>query len=262
LDRRKSTAGLFCSACARWFADHVPGSKSSGTEEARDMNFQAGPEYHTALARDEFDSWSRRYDWDPLQWLFFRPSHRMMMNYLDVSDRRLLDIGCGTGKFAWRVLERFPRTQVVGLDLSDGMLRAAGPRSAAAAGRFHLVQGDSERLPFASDSFDVVTCCHSFHHYPHQEEAVAQMHRVLRPGGKLLIIDGDRDRLWGRFIYDGIVVMMEGAVKHLSGEAFRDLYDRIGFADIMQQRRKGILPFLLTVGRAQKTLAPARREAA
>ncbi len=59
------------------------------------------------------------------------------------------------------------------------------------------MQGDSERLPFASGSFDIVTCANSFHHYPRQDRAVAEMRRVLRPGGRLMIIDGYRDGAMG-----------------------------------------------------------------
>ena len=61
------------------------------------------------------------------------------------------------------------------------------------------MQGDSERLPFATGTFDVVTCANSFHHYPHQDRAVAEMHRVLQPGGRLMLIDGYRDAPWGWF---------------------------------------------------------------
>jgi ubiquinone/menaquinone biosynthesis C-methylase UbiE len=213
--------------------------------------------YRTADARQEFDSWSRRYDWDPLQWFFFRPSHQMMLRYLDGADRRLLDIGCGTGRFAMRALGAFPQLEVVGLDLSAGMLRQAVPRCREAGRRFHVVQGDSERLPFADDAFDVITCCHSFHHYPRQDRVVAEMYRVLRPGGQLVIVDGDRDRWWGQFLFEGLVVWVEGAVKHLSGPAFRDIYQECGFGEVRQERRGGPLPFLLTVGRAIKPAGPA-----
>src|SRR5262245_9044296 len=215
--------------------------------------------YQTADARKEFDRWSARYDRTLLQRLFFRPSHHMLLETLTADDRRILDIGCGTGLFATRVLERFPRTRVWGLDLSDGMLRQGRLRCQGAAGRIHLLQGDSQRLPFADDFFDAVTCTHSFHHYPDQNRVVAEMHRVLRPGGRLLIIDGDRDRWWGRFIFNCIVVLMEGPVRHLKGRAFRRLYRRVGFDEVTQRRRRGILPFLMTVGRAVK---PGRAQAA
>lgn len=205
-----------------------------------------------AAARVEFDSWSRRYDWDPLQWLFFRPAHRMILRRLGPADRRVLDVGCGTGVFAARVLEQFPDSQVWGLDLSEGMLARARARLRPAGDRAHLVQGDSEHLPFPDNSFDVVTCSHSFHHYPHQAKVVEEMHRVLTPGGKLIIIDGDRDRLWGRFLFDGIVTMIEGDVKHLPGKMFRRLFQAMGFQRIIQERRGGLAPFLMTLGTAVK----------
>jgi ubiquinone/menaquinone biosynthesis C-methylase UbiE len=215
----------------------------------------------TAAARKEFDSWSRRYDRDLLQLIFFQPSHRMMLNQMAPEDKRVLDIGCGTGQFAARVLEQCPAAQVWGLDLSEGMLEHARQRLQAAGDRVHLVHGDSENLPFPANSFDVVTCSHSFHHYPNQARVVAEMHRVLAPGGKLMIIDGDRDGLWGRFIFDGIVVMMEGAVKHLSGAAFHNLFDVTGYANIVQQRRGGFLPFRMTLGTAVKPAESGRQAA-
>src|SRR5437868_11917122 len=148
--------------------------------------------YQSIHAQAQFDSWSRRYDWDPLQLLFFRPAHRMLLEALGPEDRRVLDIGCGTGQFAAQVLECYPRTHVWGLDLSAGMLSRGQARREASEGHLHLVQGDSQRLPFADDTFDVITCAHSFHHYPVQAQVVAEMFRVLRPHGRLLIIDGDR----------------------------------------------------------------------
>ena len=75
----------------------------------------------------------------------------------------------------------------------SGMLAKGQPRWKRLAGQVLPVQGDSERLPFATGSFDFVTCTNSFHHYPRQNRAVVEMHRVLRPGGRLLIIDGYRD---------------------------------------------------------------------
>ena len=120
--------------------------------------------------------------------------------------------------------------------------------------RSELVRGDSQRIPFPDNSFDAVTCSHSFHHYPRQDLVAAEMHRVLRPGGRLYIVDGDRDRLWGRLVYDVVVVMMEGAVKHLSRAAFRSLYMHAGFVDVHQVRQRSILPFMMTVGEARKSL--------
>jgi len=218
--------------------------------------------YQKTEARCEFDNWSGHYDRDLLQLLFFRPSHHMLLENFSAADQRVLDIGCGTGQFAATVLERFPETQVWGMDLSDGMLRQCRERCLMAGGRLHLVQGDSQRLPFSDDFFDVITCTHSFHHYPEQDCVISEMHRVLRPGGRLLIIDGDRDRLWGRLVFDVVVVLMEGAVKHLTSGGFRTLYHNGGFENISQRRRGGPLPFLMTIGHAAKETRPAAAQRA
>jgi ubiquinone/menaquinone biosynthesis C-methylase UbiE len=217
--------------------------------------------YQTADAKKQFDRWSFFYDFDPLQLFFFRPAHQMLLDALGSADQRVLDIGCGTCAFATRVLERFPKAQVCGVDLSEGMLRRCEKRRLAAGGRLQLVQADSARLPFKDDSFDAITCTHSFHHYPRQELAVAEMHRVLRPEGKLLIIDGDRDRRWGHLLFDVLVVFLEGPVRHLTSSDFLDLYHEAGFENVFQRRRGGPLPFLLTCGRAVKPAQPARQAA-
>jgi ubiquinone/menaquinone biosynthesis C-methylase UbiE len=219
--------------------------------------------YTTADSQRQFDRWSCRYNRDLLQRFFFGPAHRMILNELRPSDRRILDIGCGTGRLAAVILRHFPAAQVWGLELSAGMLGRCRELEEFERGRLHLVRADSEHIPFASDFFDVVTCTHCFHHFPHQEQVVAEMYRVLRPGGRLLIIDGDRDRLWGRFLFDVCVVLVEGSVRHLTSRAFRRLYEVSGFAAVSHRRRRGPLPFVLTRGRAVKPFArPAYRQSA
>jgi ubiquinone/menaquinone biosynthesis C-methylase UbiE len=218
--------------------------------------------YETAAAKKQFESWSRHYDWNLLQPLFFGPAHKMLLQALLPSDREILDVGCGTGLFAARVLAGSAKAHLWAMDLSQGMLRQCHKRCGDAGGRLHLVQGDSERLPFPDDMFDAITCTHSFHHYPRQKQVALEMFRVLRPGGRLLIIDGDPSKCWGKLIYDGLVVLMEGPVRHLTGMGFRELYRNAGFDHIEQKRRGGPLPFLLTLGFADKTGRVGRKRKA
>ncbi len=213
--------------------------------------------YRIATAMAQFDGWSGTYDRSILQRLFFGPSHRRILDLVEVDGGRILDVGCGTGRFAVEVLQRFPRTQVWGLDLSTRMLNQGISRCLPWTDRIHLVRGDSERLPFADDLFDLVTCSHSFHHYPNQGWVVAEMHRVLRPAGRLMIIDGYRDRWWGWFLFDVIVTCAEGRVHHCSARQFRRLLRAAGFGQVRQQFRRGFLPFVLTIGRADKPAGQA-----
>ncbi len=205
--------------------------------------------YDTTLAKDEFQKWSKSYDKSILQLLLFGPSHRAIIRRLKArfGDRpfKVLDVGCGTGVFGERMRSALPQAEVWGIDLVSGMLDKGRARFQAHAGRIIPIQGDSERLPFANGAFDVVTCCNSFHHYPDQARAVGEMKRVLAPGGDLMLIDGYRDGLWGRLIYDVCVARVEGEVHHCSARRFRDLIQAAGLVDMTQKVHRGFAPFLL-----------------
>lgn len=205
--------------------------------------------YTRIEAAREFGRWSESYDRSILQRLLFGPSHAAIIARLRSRPpgRRwpLLDVGCGTGVFASRVKGAFPEAEVWGVDLSPEMIRMGRERWKSRPGEFRPVQGDSERLPFATGAFDVVTCSNSFHHYPHQERAVAEIRRVLRPGGRLILVDGYRDSWWGWLIYDVCVAGIEGAVHHASAARFRELFNDAGFDQITQKVHPGFAPFLL-----------------
>jgi ubiquinone/menaquinone biosynthesis C-methylase UbiE len=214
--------------------------------------------YDRDQATHEFTRWSESYDRSILQWLLFGPSHRAMIRRIRavIGDRPacILDVGCGTGVFAARIRAALPAAKVWGIDLVAGMLAKGAPRWRAHAGHVLPVQADSERLPFAAGSFDIVTCANSFHHYPHQDRAVAEMRRVLRPGGRLMVIDGYRDAPWGWFIYDVCVAGVEGDVHHASAHRVRDLFTQAGLSAIAQKVHRGPAPFLLTEAVAAEPL--------
>lgn len=218
--------------------------------------------YDKQQATHEFTRWSESYDRSVLQWLLFGPSHRSIIGRIRAhwGDRPLtvLDVGCGTGLFAARIRAALPQARVWGIDLVSGMLTKGADRWRRLAEHVAPVQGDSERLPFAADSFDIVTCANSFHHYPHQDRAIAEMHRVLRPGGRLMLIDGYRDAPWGWFIYDVCVAGVEGAVHHASACRVRELFAQAGLTEVAQKVHRGPAPFLLTeaVAAGEATIRP------
>ena len=206
--------------------------------------------YDKHQATHEFTRWSESYDRSILQVLLFGPSHRAIIRRIkaEYGDRpvRVLDVGCGTGVFASRIRQALPNAQVVGIDLVAGMLAKGSDRWKRNAGDVFPVQADSERLPFGGGTFDVVTCANSFHHYPHQDRAVEEMRRVLKPSGRLMLVDGYRDGPWGWLIYDVCVARVEGAVHHASAARFRKLISEAGFGAITQAVHQGFAPFLLS----------------
>ncbi len=109
----------------------------------------------------------------------------------DLTDRRVLDVGCGKGRFARVLLERNPGAILCGLDISEAML-------ACAPAGVDVVSGSMTELPFAASAFDAVYATESLEHAVEIERAVDEMCRVLKPGGKLVIIDKNAEH-WGRF---------------------------------------------------------------
>ena len=205
--------------------------------------------YNKDQATHEFTRWSESYDRSILQWLLFGPSHRAIIARIkaEYGDNpiRVLDVGCGTGVFAAKIREALPNAQVWGIDLVIGMLTKGSERWKRHADGIFPIQADSERLPFGWGAFDIVTCANSFHHYPHQDRAVEEMRRVLKPGGRLMLVDGYRDGPFGWLIYDICVAGVEGAVHHASARRFRTLFEAAGFAEITQKVHRGFAPFLL-----------------
>lgn len=138
-----------------------------------------------------FDLWSASYDRPGLQQTTYRPIHDAVLTRLEgLQPEAVLDLGCGTGQLTQRLGEQFPEAAVVGADLSDGMLERAAERADAdetGADLGGFVRADAQRLPLATGSFDVITCTESFHWYDDQQAAVAELSRILRPGGRLVI---------------------------------------------------------------------------
>ena len=99
---------------------------------------------------------------------------------------RTLEVAVGTG----RNLRYYPpQVKLIGLDLSPAMIARAAKKAEDLEFPITLVEGDAQRLPFADRSFETVVCTLSLCTIPDQERALREMHRVLVPGGRLLLVD-------------------------------------------------------------------------
>ena len=103
----------------------------------------------------------------------------------NVPYEKLLDVGCGTG-YLIELLSGQRRAQFIGLDLSEEMIKAAKAKNIADA---DFMTGTANNLPFADNTFDIVTCSQSFHHYPYQEQAMQEAWRVLKKDGLYVLSD-------------------------------------------------------------------------
>jgi ubiquinone/menaquinone biosynthesis C-methylase UbiE len=108
----------------------------------------------------------------------------------DLTDKSVLDVGCGKGRFARVLRSQYPGADIWGLDISEEMLKSVP------AG-VHTRAGSMTELPFADSTFDFVYATESLEHAVEIERAVNEMCRVLKPGGRLLIIDKNAEH-WGK----------------------------------------------------------------
>ncbi|MBI1792480.1 MAG: methyltransferase domain-containing protein [Acidobacteria bacterium] len=108
---------------------------------------------------------------------------KLLMEHLgDLAGKRVLDVGCGKGRFARLFQERYPDAEVWGLDISEEMLKFVP------AG-IHTRAGSMTALPFEDAAFDAAYATESLEHAVEIDAAVREMCRVVKPGGRIAIID-------------------------------------------------------------------------
>lgn len=108
-------------------------------------------------------------------------------------DETVVDAGCGDGFFTALVAERLPAGQMIALDADPAFLRVAGERiaGAIAGARCRLLEGDVLRMPLDDRSVDAVWSFHSMQSYDDIPAVLVEFHRVLRPGGRLVVLESD-----------------------------------------------------------------------
>ena len=155
-------------------------------------NALAGPETKAPYVRRLFHTIADRYDLITRLLSFGRDRHWKLRLAALAAPRegvRALDLACGTGDIAFELARRGAR--VVGLDITHRMLQLAH-RKARGGTPVHFVTGDMMALPFPDGSFDLVTTGYGIRNVPRIEPALAEIGRVLRPGGLILSLDFDR----------------------------------------------------------------------
>lgn len=115
----------------------------------------------------------------------------------------VLDLATGTGAVALEIARQQPAASIIGLDPSPGMLEIGRQNLTAAGleGRIELRQGEAETLPFGDDSFDGVSIAYGIRNVADRDRALREMARVVRPGGRIAILEATEARgnplAWG-----------------------------------------------------------------
>lgn len=140
------------------------------------------------MSKKHFDAQAKDYDQKETMYYSKFPK----ISCRDVAKRlksynyeRLLDVGCGTG-YLIELLKNQKEAEYYGLDLSPEMIKVANSKFDESV---QLVEGSADCLPYHDNTFNVVCCIQSFHHYPYPEKAMQEAYRVLKPRGLYILSD-------------------------------------------------------------------------
>ena len=170
---------------------------------------------------------------------------------------RALDVATGTGNTAFALAES--GAEVVGLDLSPGMLAQAAARGTTV----RFVVGSAENLPFADANFDLVTARHAPHHFREVGRFLAEVHRVLKPGGRFVMADGVSPNAESKAWFDRWQTLRDPSHwTNRTADEWRDLASAFAWA------RDEIVPYRLEIdwwtrqsGCSPETIAQLERHA-
>ena len=117
---------------------------------------------------------------------------------LALKPQKILDVATGTGDFAFEAIKILKPKQVIGVDISVGMLDVARKKIAERklSDVFSVQTGDSEGLLFEDNTFDAITVAFGVRNYENLEKGLADMLRVLKPGGKIVILEFSKPRVF------------------------------------------------------------------
>ena len=190
------------------------------------------------MVKELFDSIAERYDLTNrlislgLDRLWRRKACEEVLKSLEVRERplKILDVACGTGDMMLCMRKRLEKRNLsgefYGLDCSEGMLRIARRKVPFAK----LSVGTAEEMPYPDGSFDIVSVAFGLRNFFDREKAINELHRVLKPGGRLVILEFSKSpSLLGRmaWLYTRTVVPIIGKLTTGNGKAYEHLVSSI-----------------------------------
>ncbi len=182
---------------------------------------------------------------------------RAVESLREIAPQRIVDVATGTADFAIATLRLHPR-EVIGIDIAEQML-TIGREKIARKGLQSLVTlytGEAEQLDLPDGSMDASIVAFGARNFEHLEKGLGEMRRVLRPGGRIVVLEFSRPRrfpfrqiylfyfqrilpLVGRVISrskDAYTYLPDTVMRFPEGEAFVDILRTVGFRNIQQER--------------------------
>ncbi len=220
------------------------------------------PEGKRALNEELFTTIAARYDRINRIMSFGRDSvwkDRLVAGLPNIEAPRCLDLACGTGDITFRLARRYPEGSIVGLDLTEAMTDLARQRNSA--DNIEFVTADMCETDFADEEFDIVTGGYAIRNAPDLDKALAEIHRVMKPGATAVFLDFSKPaspavqtiefvmlKLWAGFW--GWAFYRKAGLYTYIAESLRQFPDTVrlrhilgehGFTDIRSRKHFGIL---------------------
>ncbi|MCU0550820.1 MAG: class I SAM-dependent methyltransferase [Leptolyngbya sp. Prado105] len=148
------------------------------------------------IIRQQYDQMAQRYD---QRWSnYISNTLNFLQPWAEIAPTdKVLDVACGTGEFERLILSENSAQHIVGVDLSERMLTIAQQKLQAYP-NVTFVQASAATLPFSDRSFDVIVSANAFHYFENPWTALSEMKRVLKPNGKIVILDWCKDYFFCR----------------------------------------------------------------
>jgi SAM-dependent methyltransferase len=187
--------------------------------------------------REEFNRWAdsgRGEEMEHDHWPITRPVVEQMRL---APGNRILDVGCGAGWLSRILAERVPEGSVIGMDISDEMIRHAREKSTGHANLEYIV-GQVASIPWEDNFFTHAVSVESAYYWPDPAKGIREIYRVLKPGGQAphggqawidinYYRDNPHSQQWGKLL---------GIPTHwLSAEEWKKLFRDAGFDDVAHQ---------------------------
>lgn len=180
-----------------------------------------------ARVRNQYDQLAANYDKRWNRYILDTLSFLKTWTQISLTDT-VLDIACGTGEFERLVLSENPAQQIVGVDISEKMLAIAHQKLKCYP-NISFQTATASALPFDNFSFDVIVSANSFHYFDDPKVALTEIKRVLKPDGKVVILDWCKDYLLCR-ICDVLLQLFDPAHQQCYTQAeFYQLLNSTGF---------------------------------
>jgi len=228
-DRSRNTKGVTGHRTPKSCELHLTRASYSVSDiEAKSSHLQTMNEN----LRLEFNEWARAGKGATME-RGHRPVGEQAVERMQLSgDARVLDVGCGSGWASRLMAERCPNGRVIGIDVSDEMIRLAAEESSNYSNVEFRV-ASAEDLPFSDGEFTHAFSMESLYYYRDIEAAAREIRRVLQPGGVFVtVVDLYQENTPSHQWIDALKV----PVQLLSAADYRSIFERVGFVNVRAER--------------------------